>query len=76
MAVQSENERNKAVVDPLVQYIPRKGVDTALLERTDHATTARTRVTAPTTAWTTSLSIPTVSTPSRNDRAASRASWV
>src|ERR1700692_4939018 len=85
---------------PPVQYIPRKDVDTALLERTDHATYCP-RVTAPTTAslWgasvrstpsgpmrrlmprsprsgTTSLSIPTVWTPSRNGRAASRASQV
>ena len=79
-----------------VQYISRKDMDTALLERRTTPPTARTRVTAPTAAspsgasarstpsgpmrrpmppsppsGTTSLSIPTVWTPSRNGRAAS-----
>ena len=83
---------------PPVQYIPRKDVDTALLERTDHATYCPTKgdcsyYSIPLGASVRStpsgpmrclmprsprlgtmlLSIPTVWTPSRNDRASSRA---
>jgi uncharacterized protein (DUF427 family) len=82
---------------PPVQYIPRKDVDTALLERTDHATfcaykgdcayysiplgtSVRSTPSGPMRrpmlrsprSGTTSLSTPTVWTPSRNGRTASR----
>jgi uncharacterized protein (DUF427 family) len=66
---------------PPVQYIPPKDVDTALLERTDHATycpykgdCAYYSIPMPRSPrlGTMLLSIPTVWTPSRNGRAASR----
>ena len=71
---------------PPVQYIPRKDVDTALLERTDHATycpykgdCAYYSIPLGGERWsprsgTTSLSIPTVWTPSRNGRGVLRRS--